>query len=242
MTQGSEDEPRPDLRELLKEVAEAGGLGGFVSTNSSEVAEWIDVSQQTASRWILQLAEGGYIERRLGSRGQQLRLTDAGVRVLSDELERLQAIFEADSTAELTGTVAQGEGEGAYYMSQGFYQRGFEELVGFTPFPGTLNLEVEGSDLDTLRALRNREALEIPKVKTPERTFGGVTAYPAEVEGCQAAIIFPHRTRHETVLEVIAPDKLRDELDLADGDELTVHVDTRPGQRTHNPRAGGEER
>jgi riboflavin kinase len=238
MTAGSEDEPRPDQRELMKEVAEAGGLRGFVSTSSGEIAERIEVSQQTASRWILELVEEGYLDRRLGSRGQQLRLTDEGAGLLADELERLQSIFEAARRAELTGTVTPGEGEGAYYMSQDFYQRGFEELVGFTPFPGTLNLELEGPDLDTLRALRNREALEIPKVKTPERTFGGVTVYPAEVDDRQAAIIFPHRTRHERVLEVIAPDKLREELDLADGDELTVSVDTRPGQRTHNPRAG----
>lgn len=242
MSQEPPDEPRPDLRDLLTEIAEAGGLGGFVSTSSGELAEQVDVSQQTASRWILELAEDGFLERRLGSRGQQLRLTDEGVAVLAAELERLERIFDASEVTELTGTVAPGEGEGAYYMSQDFYQRGFEELVGFSPFPGTLNLEVEGSDLDTLRALRNREALEIPQVKTPERTFGGVTVYPAEVEDRQAAIIFPHRTRHERVLEVIAPDKLRDELDLSDGDELTVRVNARPDRRTYNPRQDAEAR
>lgn len=242
MSTGSGDEPRPDLRELLKVVGEAGGLGGFVSTSSRELGEELDVSQQTASRWILELAEAGYLDRRLGSRGQQLKLTEAGVSLLAAERARLERIFDAAETTRLTGTVAQGEGEGAYYMSQGFYQRGFQELVGFTPFPGTLNLEVEGSDLETLRALRSREALEIPQVKTPERTFGGVTVYPAEVQGQAAAIIFPHRTRHERVLEVIAPDKLRDELGLRDGEELTVEVDARPDRRTYNPREAREER
>jgi riboflavin kinase len=228
--------PDPDLVELLIAIADAGGLGDAVATSSGELADRIDVSQQTASRWLVQLDEEGYLERRLGSRGQQLRLTDEGVAVLADRLERLERIFDAERTTELTGTVAEGDGEGAYYMSQDFYRRGFEELVGFTPFPGTLNLELEGPDLETLRALRSREALEIPQVKTPERTFGGVTVYPAEVEDEPAAIIFPHRTRHERVLEVIAPTKLRDELDLTDGDELAVHVDTRPEPRTYNPR------
>lgn len=236
MSAGSPSDPRPDLRELLKVVAEGGGLGGFVSTSSGELGEQLDVSQQTASRWILELAEEGYLERRLGSRGQQLKLTEAGVSLIAAEYERLERIFDDGETTALTGTVAQGEGEGAYYMSQDFYQRGFEELVGFSPFPGTLNLEVEGPDLETLRALRSREALEIPQVKTPERTFGGVTVYPAEVQGRTAAVIFPHRTRHERVLEVIAPDKLRDELGLSDGEELTVEVDARPDRRTYNPR------
>lgn len=236
MSEDGDHAPRPDHRELLKEVADAGGVHEFVSTSSGELAEALGVSQQTASRWILELAEEGFIERRLGSRGQQLRLTNEGVSVLSIELDRLQRIFETSSQTEITGIVAEGDGEGAYYMSQPFYERGFEELVGFTPFPGTLNLEVDGPDLDTLRALRNREALEIPQVKTPERTFGGVTAYPAEVGGRKAAVIFPHRTRHERVLEVIAPERLRDELGLSDGDELTVDVDTRPTRRTYNPR------
>jgi riboflavin kinase len=236
MSGASDEGPRPALRELLKTLAEAGAIQDFVSTSSTEVADAVGVSQQTASRWIRQLDEADYLERRLGSSGQQLRLTDDGVGVLGAELERLEAIFDQAEVVAITGTVAEGDGEGAYYMSQSFYKRGFEELVGFTPFPGTLNLEVDGSDLDSVRALRSREALEIPQVKTPERTFGGVTAYPAEVGGESAAIIFPHRTRHERVLEVIAPDRLRDELDLADGDELTVDVDTRPGHRTYNPR------
>lgn len=236
MSETGDKTPRPDLVELLKEVADAGGVHGFVSTSSSEVADLLGVSQQTASRWILNLAEDGYLDRRLGSRGQQLKLTEEGVDVLADELERLQGIFDASKSARIEGVVAQGDGEGAYYMSQPFYERGFEELFGFTPFPGTLNLEVAGDDLDRLRMLRNREALEIPKVKTPERTFGGVTGYPAEVGGQEVAVIFPHRTRHERVLEVIAPVRLRDELDLSDGEQLVVEVDARPGRRTYNPR------
>lgn len=233
----SQTAPRPDQRELLKEIADAGGVSGFVSTSSGELAESLDVSQQTASRWILDLVEEGYLERRLGSRGQQLSLTDPGTAVLADELARLQRIFDAGEEVELEGTVATGDGEGRYYMKQPFYQEGFEELFGFTPFPGTLNLVLEGPDLDTMQGLRGREALEIPKVETPERTFGGVTGFPAEVRGFEAAVIFPHRTRHEDVLEVISPDRLRDELGLEDGDGLTVQIDARPGTKTYEPRA-----
>lgn len=219
----------------MTEVAAAGGIQGYVSTTSGDLAERLDVSQQTASRWIRSLTEDGYLDRRLGSRGQQLRLTEEGIELLTEQLERLERIFQASDETRITGTVAEGDGEGAYYMSQPFYRKGFEELFGFTPFPGTLNLEVEGEDLQALGMLRNRQALEIPKVKTDERTFGGVTGYPAEVEDRQAAVIFPHRTRHERVLEVIAPNRLRDELGLEDGDTLTVLVDARPGDRTYNP-------
>lgn len=235
MSAGEGQPPRPDLRELLKEVAHAGGIHDFVPTSSGQLAETLGVSQQTASRWLVELEEDAYLERRLGSRGQQLHLTDDGIKVLVDELSELEGILAGSDRSLLTGTVSEGDGEGAYYMSQPFYERGFEELFGFTPFPGTLNLQVEGKDLETVRVLRTQDALEIPKVQTPERTFGGVTGYPAEVEDIEAALIFPHRTRHERVAEVIAPVRLRDALDLEDGDELAVQVQIHPDGRTYNP-------
>ena len=41
----------------------------------------------------------------------------------------------------------------------------------------------------------------------------------------RAHVIAPERTHHgEDQLEVIAPDRLRDEMDLEDDDELTIHV------------------
>lgn len=228
--------PRPEERELLKRVAAKGGLHAYVATSSGELAEELDVSQQTASRWILSLKDEGYLERRLGARGQQLRLTGQGVDLLAVELKELETIFEGSSQLELEGVVTAGDGEGAYYMRQPFYKQGFETLLGFTPYPGTLNLRLEGPDLDTMRALRNREGLEIPKFETPERTFGGVTAFPAEVQGYEAGAIFPHRTRHDDILEIIAPDCLRKELSLVDGDTLNVDIDARPERKTYQPK------
>lgn len=229
-------DPRPEERELLKQVALEGGLHGFASTSSGALAEELGVSQQTASRWILSLKEAGFVERRLGSRGQQLRLTQAGVDVLAAELEELERIFDSGRRLTLEGIVTAGDGEGAYYMKQPFYKEGFEELFGFTPYPGTLNLELTGPDLDTMRGLRSREGLEIPQVKTSERTFGGVTGFPAEVQGVEAGVIFPHRTRHDDVLEVISPVRLRDELGLSNGQRLAVEIRARPERKTYQPR------
>lgn len=228
--------PRPEERELLKRVAAHGGLHAYVATSSGELAEELGVSQQTASRWILSLKDENLIERRLGARGQQLRLTGTGVDVLAAELKELEAIFSESSEIDLAGTVTAGDGEGAYYMRQPFYKQGFKRLLGFEPYPGTLNLQLEGADLDTMRALRNREGLEIPKFETDERTFGGVTSFPADINGLEGGAIFPHRTRHDDILEVIAPTCLRKELGLLDGDVLHVVLDARPERKTYNPR------
>ncbi|MEF8853384.1 MAG: DUF120 domain-containing protein, partial [Haloarculaceae archaeon] len=64
-----------------------------------------------------------------------------------------------------------------------------------------------------------------------ERTYGPAYCYPATVENEAgeeyevAHVITPERTHHgDDKLEVIAPAKLRDELDLDDGSLLTVYV------------------
>jgi riboflavin kinase len=221
---------------LLTAGARPGGLDRFVDTSSGDLADTLGVSQQTASRYILDVVEQGLLDRRMVSRGQRLRLTESGRDALASELEELKAIFEPEQTVAIEGRIAEGDGEGAYYMKQPFYKEGFEELLGFTPYPGTLNVEVDPGDLDLLEVLRNRDALEIPKVETSERVFGGVTGYPATVMGVEVGVIFPHRTRHERVLEVIAPDRLRDELDLETGQRLEVRVNAHPEGTRYDPR------
>ena len=42
----------------------------------------------------------------------------------------------------LNGTVQSGLGEGAYYMSLRPYTDQFLEILGFSPFPGTLNVQL----------------------------------------------------------------------------------------------------
>jgi riboflavin kinase len=77
------------------------------------------------------------------------------------------------------------------------------------------------------------EPVTIEGWEDDERTYGPAYCYPASVTAGDsvyepAHVIAPERTHHdEDQLEVIAPEKLRDELDLDDGDELTIHVKER---------------
>lgn len=227
--------PRPEERELLKRIAARGGVHEHVATSSAELASELGVAQQTASRWILQLLESGHLERRLGARGQQVRLTEAGVSLLSQELSELEAIFGRESRLRVGGTVQRGDGEGAYYIRQPYYARGFKQLLGFEPFPGTLNVGVLGRDADVVRSLRTRPGLEITTFRTPERTFGGVTCFPATVGQIEAGVVFPHRTRHEGVVEVVSPEGLRKALGLSDGDRVELVIEARPERQVYNP-------
>ncbi|MEE9274839.1 MAG: DUF120 domain-containing protein, partial [bacterium] len=63
----------------------------------------------------------------------------------------------------LGGEVTSGEGEGAAFVRLGWVQAGFERLLGFRAFPGTLNLRlVPGSDRAAWAAVRAAGGLDLP--------------------------------------------------------------------------------
>jgi riboflavin kinase len=123
-------------------------------------------------------------------------------------------------------------GEGGHYISLSGYMRQFRDRLGYEPFPGTLNVELTAESVrerGELEAL-TEEATPIDGWEDGDRTFGPATCYAARVESDGEAydgahVIVPERTHHDaTQLELIAPEKLRDDLDLDDGDRLTVHL------------------
>ena len=61
---------------------------------------------------------------------------------------------------ELSGTVASGLGRAQIFMAQTHYQDQFREILGATAWPGTLNIELSGSDLESYRQLRYLAGLE----------------------------------------------------------------------------------
>ena len=108
----------------------------------------------------------------------------------------------------------------------------FRDRLGYEPFPGTLNVALSA---ESVRARGEMGALKdtatpIDGWEDDERTFGPATCYAARVEAAGrtyegAHVIVPERTHHDdTQLELIAPVKLRDELDLSDGDGLRILV------------------
>ena len=119
---------------------------------------------------------------------------------------------------KIDGEVTTGLGKGAHFLSQEFYTKEFEKNLGFIPFPGTLNVIVSEEHLDEINEVKaNCENL----IKSDEG-FGAVKFIEAKInDDIDGAIVFPAKTTHEeNYLEVIAECRLRDELDLDDGDKV----------------------
>lgn len=154
----------------------------------------------------------------------------------------------------ISGVVSSGLGRAHVFMAQKHYQEQFVKLMGKTVWPGTLNLSVSQSNLINYIALRmksgidtldaDKQDLEDAKQISLENieshrirgflrdgiSFGGATAFKANfiVKGIsvECAVLIPDLTRHFDVVEVISPTFLREHMDLKDGDDVELVLDS----------------
>jgi len=217
---------------LLK-LAEMGAHRRTAKISTEYLAGKLGASQQTASRYLIELEGKGWIERTITPEGCLIRITGAGMKELNKLYLMLRVLMEASYPPSITleGTVFTGFGEGAYYISKESYRKQFIEKLGFDPYPGTLNLKlVTEYDLKTRNELEAYPSVEIEGFKDEDRTFGPVKCYPVIMENeVKGALILALRSHYDaSVLEIIAPVALRKRLKLKDGQKVKVEVLTLP--------------
>jgi len=197
------------------------------------LAEKLGISQQTASRHLIELERKGWIQRTITPEGSLIKIDDRGMREIEKLYSKMRFLIEAEYPPSVTleGTVFTGLGEGAYYILKEPYRKQFIEKLGFDPYPGTLNLNLTADyDLKTRTELEAYPAIEIQGFKNEDRTFGLVKCYPATIGNkVKGALIFALRSHYDaSVVEVIAPVYLRKQLNLKDGHKVKVEVFTLP--------------
>ena len=121
---------------------------------------------------------------------------------------------------KLNGEVTTGLGKAAFFLSQDFYVKNFIKNCGFKPFPGTLNIIIPEVYLSHINEVKD----SCENIIKPEEDFGAVKYIKAILnDKINGAIVFPAKTEHtENYLEFIAQDKLRDKLNLKDGDIVSI--------------------
>jgi len=215
---------KPYLLQTLKELALLGAIKNKIEISSFELAKQLETSQQTASRYLVELDKKGMIIRELGIKKQLIMLTGIGEERLQEEHLQYKQIFELTDRIIFKGKVVSGLGEGRYYTEQEGYIEQFKEKLGFVPYPGTLNVEIEYVERNKLRLLKNSKAINIQEFQTRNRTFGSVRCFRAKINGSDGAIVLPLRTHYSSVLEFISYDHLRKKLNLNDGDEVKIVI------------------
>ena len=146
----------------------------------------------------------------------------------SDEIHhspRISSLNEvlplARARAWLRGRVVSGKGEAAAFTKLPWVQKQAAGGFHFEPYPGTLNLQLEGDrDREVWKELRSHPG----KTLEPETGYCSARCYPVSVEGRIAgAIVLPEVSSESTdVVEVLAPVNLRDALKLGKGVAVTI--------------------
>lgn len=205
-----------------------------IHISSGELGESMGVSQQTASRRLLNLEELHWIKRRSEGKSQSIRITKEGSDILLKVYKELKTILE---NILIVGRVTEGMGEGGYYVAIKGYYNQFKEKLGFTPYKGTLNLEVDDFNNSLFEEnLETRTPVIINgfKDENSERTYGNVKCYECYISRLddrenklKAAVLRIARTHHgKNIIEILAKPYLRDYFHLKDGDKIIINLPT----------------
>lgn len=215
---------KESLIPVLKHIGLEGAVADFIPISSRILAKELGISQQSASKKILDLLDDELITRRLGARTQFIKITDKGLNILRKEYSEYQQLFELENYITIQGVVTSGLGEGKYYITQGGYMKQFVEKLWFHPWQGTLNIKISGSDVNKFQLVRNLEGIPIDGFEGDGRTFGKGKCFVCEIQGVECAIMIPNRSHYENVIEIISKDYLRDKLKIKDGDVIEIRV------------------
>jgi len=217
----------------LYKLAELGASRRTVKVSTEYFADKMSLSQQTASRYLIQLEKKGWLKRNITPEGCLVKVTDTGQQELKQLYSNLRLIFEAAYPLSVTleGVLFSGLGEGAYYVSKEGYRKQFIEKLGFDPYPGTLNIKLTTDyDIKTRTELEAYPAVELQGFQNETRSFGAAKCYPAIINNkVKGAILTAMRTHYDSsVLEIVAPICIRTHLKLKDGQKVKVEALTLP--------------
>lgn len=122
----------------------------------------------------------------------------------------------------LRGKVFSGRSEGTKFIKLRWVKNQIKEKLGFTPYPGTLNIRLSQRNVKLKKSLREANGIEI----LPALGFCRGKLFKACLMGSvECAVVFPEVADYpEDVIEVIASTNLREKLHLVDGDLVDLKI------------------
>ena len=214
----------------LAELLSKGAKYNFVQITTSSLGKNIKKSQQSASKHILELENGGFIDRVMTGRQLSVKITQKGY----SELVKLHSVLGTSldsfpSYLKLSGSVISGLGEGAYYMSLNGYTKQFKVKIGYIPFPGTLNIKLNQLQAtQIIQQLDDLESVIIDPFSDGKRTYGWVKCFHATLnDSIKCELIRLERTHHNnSIIELISKNNLRKTSKLKTGSKVTIKIHT----------------
>jgi len=129
---------------------------------------------------------------------------------------------DSGKKAVLKGIVVTGAKKAAAFTRLDWVQAQCMAKLNFRPYPGTLNVELNGKSRSVFEGLGGTGDVQL---SPPDPNFCEARVVPAVLEGIPVAIIIPAeavRIHGSHVIEVLAPIRLRDALHIGDGDTVSL--------------------
>lgn len=160
----------------------------------------------------------------LGIRAVHIQRGDDPPLAHSPRIKSLDALVPlATASALLRGRVERGKGEARRFTQLDWVREQISERIGFDLFAGTLNVRlVEARDLADWQRVRQSPGVALE----PSPGYCAARCYPAWAEGSvPCAIVLPQVPGYPAdIVELVSPLSLREVLDLADDDPVSVAV------------------
>lgn len=212
----------------LSYLLSKGAKYNFVPVTTSSLGKNIKKSQQAASKHLVELEQGGFIERILNGRVSSVKITSKGFA----EMIKLSTVLNSSlksspSYIELRGNLISGMGEGAYYMSLKGYTKQFKNKIGYVPFPGTLNVKLDSKEnIESIRQFDALDGVLIKGFSDGKRTYGWVKCFSAILnKSVDCQLIRLERTHHDpSVIELISKTNIRKHAKLSDGSKVIIKI------------------
>jgi riboflavin kinase len=119
------------------------------------------------------------------------------------------------------GTVFSGKGQGKKFVQLPWVKQQLIEKTGFYPYLGTLNIRLTEESVKQKSQLEMRSGIAID----PAEGYCPGFLFKAEICGLGCFVVVPQVPNYpKDVLELIAPEYLREKLSLRDGDYVYVEL------------------
>jgi len=212
----------------LTQLLSKGARYNFVQLTSSSLGKSVQKSQQTASKYLVELENDGFIKRFMKGRKVFVRITNKGYA----ELVKLHSLLGSSlgafpSSIELKGEIISGMGEGAYYMSLKGYTKQFKSKIGFVTYTGTLNVILNNKEyIQAVEQFILLDGIMIDPFSDGKRTYGWVKCFHAKLNNSvKCELIRLERTHHDnSVIELISKNNLRKTAKLKTGSKITIKI------------------
>jgi len=124
----------------------------------------------------------------------------------------------------LTGKIVSGVRKASFFTQLDWVQEQCARKLGFRPYPGTLNIEIDKSVVSVLETLQGKSGIALVP---PDPEFCIAKTLPVTIGTEKGAIIIPAEdvnVHDKNIIEVLAPLRLKTALGVNDGDTVTLTV------------------